>query len=369
MRVKIFSCMQKRIRIKDIAEIAGVSAGTVDRIIHGRGNVSKKSKDIVENVLREVNYRPNIHMSSISLKKTYNILFIAPGFSSGEYWESIYKGILRALNEFENISVNCKKITYNQYDVYACREVFESALKPDFDAIIIGPIFQNETRNFCRKLMERNIPFVFVDSNVKDTSPLAYFCANHYITGFLMSKLIHSIMQNGKDIGIMQAMRVGNESANSTLLRISGFSDYLKKNNLENKMHRIPFSGTKPESNEQYFDDFFRQNTNIGGIVVLNSRGNVIANYLHKRKIRDIKVVCVDLTNLNIKALKKGYIDFLIGQKPERQGYLAMKFLIEHLIFKTPIIIENILPLDILTKETIDLYREFNDLVYVDKYE
>ena len=361
--------MQKRIRIKDIARMAGVSAGTVDRIIHGRGSVSKKSKEVVESILREVNYRPNIHMSSISLKKTYNILFVAPGFAEGEYWESIYKGIQRALNVFENISVNCSIMTYNQYDVYACREVFESALEPDFDAVIIGPIFQHETREFCRKLKMKNIPYVFVDSNVEDTSPLAYFSANHYISGYLMCRLIHSIMQNGKDIGIMQAMRVGNESANSTILRKNGFSDYQKENRLKNKIHRIPFSATEPESNEQLFNDFFSENDNIGGIVVLNSRGYVIANYLYKKKIKDMKVVCVDLTDANKKALKKGHIDFLIGQKPERQGYLAMKFLIEHLIYKIPVKVANILPLDILTRETIDLYSEFNDLVYLDQYE
>lgn len=361
--------MQKRIRIKDIAKLAGVSSGTVDRIIHGRGNVSKKSREVVEKVLREANYKPNIHMASISLKKTYNILFVAPGFSAGEYWHSVYKGIVRALNEFENIAVNCKKITYNQYDVYACRKVFEDALKLDFDAVIIGPIFQNETREYCQKLKEKQIPYVFVDSNVEQTSPLAYFSANHYICGYLMSKLIHSIMQNSHDIGIMQAMRVGNESANSTILRKAGLTDFLKENKLENNIHRIPFSATEPESNEQLFNDFFNENDNIGGVVVLNSRGNVIANYLHKKKIKNIKVVCVDLTDANVKALKKGHIDFLIGQKPERQGYLAMKFLIEHLIYKVPVMVANILPLDILTKETIDLYSEFNDLVYLDQFE
>lgn len=360
--------MQKRIRIKDIAVLAGVSPGTIDRIIHGRGNVSQKSREAVEKVLKEVNYRPNIHISSISLRKKYKILCVTPGFSKGEYWENIFFGIKRALNEFKNIDVLQEQLSYNQYDVNNCKLTFENALDLESDAVIIGATFQKETQDFCRKLDEKQIPYVFVDSNVENTSPLAYFSANHYTCGYLMSKLINFIMHDNADIGIMQAMRVGNESANSTILRKQGFMDYLAENKSERNIHRIPFSATEPESNELLFDNFFRKNPNVGGIVVLNSRGNVIANYLKSKNIKKIKVVCVDLTDANIKALKKGHIDFLIGQKPERQGYLAMKFLIEHLIYKVPVEVANILPLDILTKETIDLYREFNDLVYLEQY-
>ena len=66
--------------------------------------------------------------------------------------------------------------------------------------------------------------------------------------------------------------------------------------------------------------------------------------------------------------MKEGNIDSLIGQNPKSQGFLAMRSLIEHLIFKLPIKVENIMPLDIVTKETIDFYSEFKDLVYLNQY-
>ena len=42
--------MGDRIRIKDIAARAGVSVGTVDRVLHKRPNVSKSALEKVEKV-------------------------------------------------------------------------------------------------------------------------------------------------------------------------------------------------------------------------------------------------------------------------------------------------------------------------------
>ena len=77
--------MAKQIKIKDIARMAGVSAGTVDRILHNRGNVSASSRAAVEKVLAEVDYKYNIHASAISRRKEYKIDIVIPTALGGEY--------------------------------------------------------------------------------------------------------------------------------------------------------------------------------------------------------------------------------------------------------------------------------------------
>ena len=66
----------KNVRISDIARMAGVSVGTVDRILHNRGKVSKTAQEKVNRVLQEVEYRPNLMARSLALKKQFNILKI-----------------------------------------------------------------------------------------------------------------------------------------------------------------------------------------------------------------------------------------------------------------------------------------------------
>ena len=60
----------EKIRIKDVAELAGVSVGTVDRVLHNRPNVSAKARERVEKALKEQNYQPNAYASALAYNKS-----------------------------------------------------------------------------------------------------------------------------------------------------------------------------------------------------------------------------------------------------------------------------------------------------------
>ena len=70
--------MAEKIRIKDIAERAGVSVGTVDRVLHDRPNVSKPAREKVEQALKEMNYQPNMYASALAYNKSYTFYLLFP---------------------------------------------------------------------------------------------------------------------------------------------------------------------------------------------------------------------------------------------------------------------------------------------------
>ena len=79
--------MNEKIRIKDIAERAGVSVGTVDRVLHDRPNVSKPAREKVERALKEMNYQPNVYASALAYNRTYKFALLLPKHESEAYWE------------------------------------------------------------------------------------------------------------------------------------------------------------------------------------------------------------------------------------------------------------------------------------------
>ena len=82
----------EKIRIKDIAERAGVSVGTVDRVLHKRPNVSPKALEKVNKALEEMDYKPNMYASALAYNKRYTFYFLIPKHASEAYWEEIEEG-------------------------------------------------------------------------------------------------------------------------------------------------------------------------------------------------------------------------------------------------------------------------------------
>ena len=68
----------KNYTIKDIARMAGVSAGTVDRVLHNRGDVSAASREKVQKVLDEIDYHPNMFAIGRAAKTRDRVLCIRP---------------------------------------------------------------------------------------------------------------------------------------------------------------------------------------------------------------------------------------------------------------------------------------------------
>ena len=115
-----------------------------------------------------------------------------------------------------------------------------------------------------------------------------------------------------------------------------------------------------PEENENNVMDFFRENRDVKGIAVMNSRGYIIADLLKKYRVTDVKLISFDLTSNNIRCLNDGSISILLCQRPELQGFQAVKSIISHLLYKQEETeIHHMMPIDIVMKENLPFYKEF----------
>ena len=92
----------ERVRIKDIAKMADVSVGTVDRVIHGRSGVSESSRKRVEEILKQQDYQPNMYASALASNKKYAFACLLPLHEKGEYWTDVETGIHNAVETYSD---------------------------------------------------------------------------------------------------------------------------------------------------------------------------------------------------------------------------------------------------------------------------
>ena len=95
----------ERVRIKDIAKMADVSVGTVDRVIHGRSGVSESSRKRVEEILKQLDYQPNMYASALASNKKYTFACLLPLHEKGEYWTDVETGIHNAVETYSDFNV------------------------------------------------------------------------------------------------------------------------------------------------------------------------------------------------------------------------------------------------------------------------
>ena len=113
----------ERIRIKDIAQMAEVSVGTVDRVLHGRTGVSEASRKKVENILKQLDYQPNMYASALASNKKYVFACLLPMHAEGDYWVDVEKGMQQATKAFSdfNISLHIDYYDLRAHSVWVAR--------------------------------------------------------------------------------------------------------------------------------------------------------------------------------------------------------------------------------------------------------
>jgi LacI family transcriptional regulator len=345
-------------RIKDIAQKAGVSTGTVDRVLHNRGRVSEEVRQRVLTIAKELNYEPNLLARALVTNRTYTIAALIPDPAADSYWQAPKIGIEKAEAELKQYGVVVKQFIFDPFHAGSFRENADRLTKTRFDGILVAPIFYRESITYFNMWKRNGVPFVLFNTHIPDYEPLMYIGQDSYLSGYLVGKIFHFGHQES---GTFLVAHIDENMQDSSHLikKEQGFVDYFQQNTLPDAyqiLHTQITRGIDKEGFATQLDKLLADNPMIKGIFVTNSKSYMVAEYLQSRKHRRINLVGYDLVEKNLHFLNTGLINFLINQNPKGQGYHSMYGLADHLIFKKEVEAIKYLPLDIITKENLQYY-------------
>ena len=355
------------VRIKDIAKKAGVSVGTVDRVIHKRSGVAAKSYNKVMKALKEMDYEPNVMARVLVSKKTYRIAALIPDARMDSYWAEPREGIAKAANDMKQYSIRVTEHIFDPTDKNSFIEKANEVTQLAPDGILVSPIFYSESLPFLEKWKEMGISIVLFNTQISEFAPLSYIGQDSYQSGLLAGKLIHYGQHKPSTIAIMH---IDEDVSNSAHLqkKEKGFRNYFKHNNLNEQFNIVSVQANRsnPAGFTKVMDELVEDQADLRSIFVTTCKAYEVAKYLEQRHIHHLTLVGYDLLPPNFYFLEKGRIDFLINQNARTQGYLGIYELTQHLVFRRPVQEIRYLPLDVVTKENMNYFVDKENLAIME---
>lgn len=350
--------MNKKIRIKDIAELAGDSVGTVDRVLHGRGRVSEEALQKVQETLEQIEYKPNLIARTLGSKKSYQLVAVMPDPALDDYWAQSNAGMEQASLEWNAFEVQVSTLFFNLYDVNSFKQVANEIYNLKPDGVLIAPIFYKETLPFFDFCKKNNISFILFNTNIPEAGPLSFIGQNLYQSGRVAAHLMHLAQPKPATLAVIHSVE-DEDNAVHLLQKEKGFIDYFQeKHGHGTQVVSVKLSAlSKAEVNARL--NALIADKQLQGILVSTSSGTShVASFLQKQERKDIILIGYDLLKENIRHMQIGTITFLINQNPARQALIGIRYLANHLLLKKVPPARHLFPLEVITQENLNSYLE-----------
>ncbi|HEQ71475.1 MAG TPA: LacI family DNA-binding transcriptional regulator [Spirochaetia bacterium] len=339
--------------ITEIARRAKVSIGTVDRVVHNRGRVAAKTAARVQKIIKELGYKPNIFASHLSRARVYQFGVVLPLCEQDScYWRASVAGIEQAVTELNHYRVKVRYFFYDRYKPEEFKKLETKILSAGLDGILVAPVLHQPVRALIEK-MPRHIPYVFVNTTIRDLHPLSFIGQDSTQSGLVCGKLMSLYIRRPSTIAVILSV----PDDPHIRQRADGFKAAFPDGSGVTVREYELFDLAHHEKSAPLAARILKENPDLQGVFVANVAVHYLAEALQKKlRSRHILVIGYDLIEPNVSLLKTNAITFLISQKPERQGYEGVYALYRHIALREKSQKKILMPIDIITSENVKYY-------------
>ena len=275
--------------IKQIAEMAGVSRGTVDRVLNNRGSVNANTAARVREIAEKLNYKPNKAGLMLAAQKKNLKIGVILFPDSNPFFSEVLEGVNAKAKELSayNFTVLIRQVPFDETEQF---NAMEALLAEGINGLVIAPFNSLYIAAEIDRLTEMNIPVI--TGIVTGSSHV--LCHSDRIEGFTST-----LSEKGERIHIVETIE-NHDDDNESYEKVK------------------EMLASHPEINVLYF---------AAGGVAGGCRAAVESG-----RIDAMRIFTYDCVPSTKKLLDDGIITATICQQPYKQGYLPVELLSRYLI-------------------------------------
>lgn len=320
----------KKATIKDVAAAANVSIGTVDRVMHARGGVSKETEEKIKKIAEELNYSPSsVARALVAKRNPIKIAVIYPD-AEPHFWSQVEKGIVDFEKSYSFYSVEIIPFKTSSYRIDDQIRLFEEILHSDIKGVAAIPYNSYKLDPYIAKLVQKNIVVNTFISDAPNSLRENYTGLDDVAAGEIAAHLMGLYLKGSGKIAVVGVHRDVLCIEN----RILGFVSSVHKNFPDLKLVRIFNTRMLSDAHENlYIEEMnelthhvLKTNPDLEGIYVTNSMTQHVAKAIQEEnKGNEIVVIGHELSNNIISSIENGVINASIYQNPRQVVFNCLK--------------------------------------------
>lgn len=322
-----------KVTIRQIAELANVSRGTVDRALNDRPGVNQEVAERVRRIAKELGYQPDLAARTLANKryaKTVGVLLCSEG---NPFFNEVISGVNNALEGLSHFGIQSNVRRMKGFDADLQVEQIEELLKEGISALVLTPVNSRRVAVKLQELEENDIPVVTINSDVPSVRHLAYVGCDYVMSGCVAGELL-GMMSNGMEEHV--AVLIGFKSVLAQSQRVKGIRKTLKKDYPNITVDAVLENEDDDEKSYKKMKKLLGLNKNLTAICLASA--GVEGAIRAVREVdypRNLRIVAFDLTNVVKENLTNGVISATVCQEPYRQGYLGVEIAGRYLLYGT----------------------------------
>ncbi len=317
------------ITIKDIAKIAKVSRGTVDRALNRRGGVKPEVALRIRKIADDLDYKPNRAGKALAArKKPIKIGYLLPSVNN-PFFDDIIKGVLASEKELSDYGFSVEIVKEKGYDVEKHLEGIQELLDKKVDALCLTTVDVPAIIERIDRLVATGIPVATVNSDVRAASRLFYVGSN-YIEGGRTAAGMLSLMlkEEGKVLIVTGSLKMQGHNQ-----RITGFCKEIRENKYKISIADIVESQDDDETAYHLTKESLQRFPDINSVYITAAGVAGVCKAVEELGLeKKLYLISFDDIPATRRAIMNGTINATICQEPFLQGSQAMKLMFNYFI-------------------------------------
>lgn len=314
--------------IRQIAQLAGVSRGTVDRVLNNRAGVNPETAARVRRIAEEVGYQPNIAGQLLAARKRdLRIAFVCCDTPDTIYFQDVLQAAREKAAALAPFGITVKFYLFRKLTDAAIEQVLRRLEEDKPDGVALLPMMIPPVQSFIARMEERGVPMVFYNADY-DAKRLCYVGCDYLQSGRVAAGLA-ALCTDRKGTALLVSHH--DRESLPYRYRCQGFRQELA---------RYPALGLFQEEAVLFQNDDCREvvetvrsHPEINVVYIINLGDFSICRSVYEGAGRPVSIITSDLVPVQREMLREGIISATMTQQPEVQGAMPIQILSDYLLF------------------------------------